>query len=169
MPDGLSKGVVKMLPTTLVFPVLGDSIERILLGYKKTGFGKGKWNGFGGKIQPDETVSSAALRELQEESGLLADEKDLIWVGRLEFVFPASPELDHPVEIFLIKKWQNTPIETDEMCPKWFSTKDVPYHSMWDDDIFWFPQVLRGEKICGEIVFDSNNEKVASHQIKSFE
>lgn len=158
-----------MLPTTLVFPVFGDPIERILLGYKKTGFGRGKWNGFGGKIQPDELVSSAALRELHEESGLSAGEKDLIWVGRLEFIFPASSELDHPVEIFLLKKWQNIPNETDEMCPKWFSIQEIPYDSMWEDDIFWLPQILRGEKISGKIVFDSNNEKVASHQIRAFE
>ena len=158
-----------MLPTTLVFPILGEPIEHILLGRKKTGFGNGKWNGFGGKIQTGEAATSASLRELQEESGLLAKEKDLIWVGRLEFIFPASPELDHPVEIFLLRRWQGTPVETDEMCPKWFHVKDIPYDSMWDDDIFWIPQILIGKKVCGEIIFDSNNEKVASHQIRALE
>ena len=30
--------------------------ENILLGMKKRGFGVGKWNGFGGKVQPGETI-----------------------------------------------------------------------------------------------------------------
>lgn len=43
---------------------------RILLGLKKRGFGAGKWNGFGGKVEKGETIEAAALRELEEESGL---------------------------------------------------------------------------------------------------
>jgi len=34
----------------------------ILLGLKKKGFGEGKWNGFGGKVEKDETVSEGAIR-----------------------------------------------------------------------------------------------------------
>ena len=34
----------------------------ILLGLKKKGFGEGKWNGFGGKVEKDETVSEGAVR-----------------------------------------------------------------------------------------------------------
>lgn len=32
----------------------------VLLGMKKRGFGAGKWNGFGGKVQPGETIEEAA-------------------------------------------------------------------------------------------------------------
>ena len=34
----------------------------ILLGYKKRGFGAGKWNGFGGKVEAGETIEEAAER-----------------------------------------------------------------------------------------------------------
>jgi 8-oxo-dGTP diphosphatase/2-hydroxy-dATP diphosphatase len=34
----------------------------ILLGLKKRGFGEGKWNGFGGKIESGESVIQAAIR-----------------------------------------------------------------------------------------------------------
>ena len=34
----------------------------ILLGYKKRGFGAGKWNGFGGKVEIAETIEDAAKR-----------------------------------------------------------------------------------------------------------
>ena len=35
---------------------------RILLGYKKRGFGMGRWNGFGGKVQANESIENAAKR-----------------------------------------------------------------------------------------------------------
>ena len=51
--------------------------NRVLLGMKKRGFGVGKWNGFGGKLEPGETVVEAAARELEEESGLVVNTTDL--------------------------------------------------------------------------------------------
>lgn len=35
---------------------------RVLLGMKKRGFGVGRWNGFGGKVQAGETVEEGAIR-----------------------------------------------------------------------------------------------------------
>jgi 8-oxo-dGTP pyrophosphatase MutT (NUDIX family) len=37
---------------------------------KKRGFGNGKYNGFGGKVENGETIQQAAIRETIEESGL---------------------------------------------------------------------------------------------------
>jgi len=44
--------------------------NKILLGMKKRGFGQGKYNGFGGKPQSNETILEAAVREMQEESNI---------------------------------------------------------------------------------------------------
>lgn len=35
---------------------------KVLLGMKKRGFGAGKWNGFGGKVEPGETIEAGARR-----------------------------------------------------------------------------------------------------------
>ena len=72
-----------MRPTTLVFPI--DGHNRILLGCKKRGFGQGKYNGFGGKIEPGETFRQCAVRELYEESGLVANPQDLECVALFDF------------------------------------------------------------------------------------
>lgn len=39
--------------------------SRVLLGQKKRGFGEGYYNGFGGKVEPGETVAQAAAREVR--------------------------------------------------------------------------------------------------------
>ena len=44
---------------TLVFVI---EKSRILLGLKKRGFGVGRWNGFGGKVEKQETIEEAAKR-----------------------------------------------------------------------------------------------------------
>eukprot|EP01047_Picozoa_sp_COSAG01_P115130 COSAG01_NODE_43780_length_426_cov_0.944954_1_plen_115_part_00 len=50
--------------------VMDPPARQILLGMKKRGFGEGKWNGFGGKKEPAETMAECAQRELREESGV---------------------------------------------------------------------------------------------------
>ena len=46
---------------TLVFVI---EKSRILLGFKKRGFGVGRWNGFGGKVEERETIEEAAKRHV---------------------------------------------------------------------------------------------------------
>lgn len=146
-----------MYSTTLCFLV---TEHKILLGMKKTGFGQGKYNGFGGKIQQGETIRHATVRELEEESGIKVKEEQLELVGTLDFVFPASPQLRHDVHIFLARTWQGQPVETEEMKPQWFLLSDIPYGEMWQDDLYWLPKVLAGEKITGTVLFAGNNEDV---------
>ena len=52
--------------------------ERILLAMKKRGFGAGKFNGFGGKVEARETILEAALREF-EEVGEKKKKKETKW------------------------------------------------------------------------------------------
>lgn len=44
---------------TLIVVMNGDEV---LLGMKKRGFGIGKWNGFGGKVEAGETIADSAIR-----------------------------------------------------------------------------------------------------------
>lgn len=37
-------------------------LDKVLLGFKKRGFGVNKWNGFGGKVNPNESICEAAVR-----------------------------------------------------------------------------------------------------------
>nr|XP_044602799.1 7,8-dihydro-8-oxoguanine triphosphatase isoform X1 [Equus asinus] len=120
--------------------------QRVLLGMKKRGFGVGRWNGFGGKVQEGETIEDGAKRELQEESGLTVDA--LHKVGQIVFEFAGDPEL-MDVHIFRTDSVRGTPVESDEMRPQWFQLDQIPFEDMWPDDRYWFPLLLQKKKFHG--------------------
>lgn len=140
-----------MKTCTLLFLLKDDEI---LLAKKKRGFGAGHWNGVGGKIEPDETIEQAAIRECQEEIGVTP--ANLEKVATHDFVFPDGTE-DIKVHTFITKNWKGEPHETEEMAPQWFKISEIPYTEMWGDDIVWLPLVLQGKKLQTRFTFDENN------------
>jgi len=106
---------------------------------KKRGFGEGHYNGFGGKVEPGESIAEGAARELEEEAGIQCP--DLHRTGQIEFVFEGDPCMME-VHVFCGSQVQGTPVETEEMAPQWFPLDSVPLDTMWPDDEEWFPTML---------------------------
>ena len=150
---------------TLVF-ILDESNLKILLALKKQRQGAGYYNGFGGKKEADETIEEAAVREVLEESKLKIKKEDLEKVAEIEFYFPAKPEWNQRVHIYFCKKWQGSPVETEEMKPEWFNIKDMPYHNMWKSDTTWLPIVLSGKKIKAVYQWKEDNKTVDQYEIE---
>lgn len=149
-----------MKTLTLAFP-LKDG--QILLGLKKRGFGMGKWNGFGGKLEEGESVEAAAKRELLEESGI--ESKTLEPRGVLLFRYKhTGDELE--VFVFAVTEFTGEPVDTEEMNPRWFSTEQFPYNQSWPDDQYWMPLFLAGKRFRGEFVF-TDYDTIASHEVTS--
>ena len=133
---------------------------------KKRGFGKGLWNGIGGKIEKGESVVKAAKRELEEEIKVKGNK--LSKRALLHFYFPDDPEKNEwneDVHVFMVENWTGEPKETEEMSPEWFNISEVPYDKMWDADHLWMPRVLSGKKIEAWVAFDDNN-KTAAQKIR---
>lgn len=134
----------------------------VLLGMKKRGFGAGKWNGFGGKVEPGETIEEAARREVKEEAGI--EVSSLEKHGVLEFEFAGNPEVLE-VHVFRTEHFDGQPEESDEMRPQWFNVDELPFPSMWPDDPHWFPLFLEKKKFTGKFLFDHDNALIR-HELK---
>ncbi|KAM6967179.1 oxidized purine nucleoside triphosphate hydrolase [Tautogolabrus adspersus] len=154
-----------MLSPKLLTLVLVVRPGRVLLGMKKRGFGEGKWNGFGGKVQPGETIEDAARRELQEESGLTVD--DLKKVGNITFEFVGETQL-LDVHVFRADDYHGEPTESEEMRPQWFESDKIPFSEMWADDIMWFPLLLQNKKFVGHFKFQGH-DVILSHTLEEVE
>ncbi len=131
-----------MVLTSIVYILRGDEV---LLAMKKRGFGAGKWNGPGGKVQPGETPFEAAAREVKEEVEL--DVADLEHRGTIDFTFAEQAALDFKCHIFVTRSFSGEPRETEEMRPQWYPLSAVPYDDMWEDDRIWLDNVLRGGNV----------------------
>ncbi len=142
---------------TLVFLIKrqGGVITHICLAMKKRGFGAGKWNGAGGKVEKGETIEEAAVREAKEEIGV--DLHGISKIGELMFYFSHNPAWDMLVHAYFCEKWSGEPLESEEMRPEWFPVSEIPFASMWPDDEFWIPHVLKGEKVKASFTFSEND------------
>src|SRR3989338_869156 len=121
--------------------------DKLLLGMKKQGFGSGKYNGFGGKVEMGETVEEAAKREVVEEVGITVH--SFSKTAELNFHFPHKPEWNCLVHVFLTEDWTGEPVESNEMRPEWFAINSLPYAQQWADDAYWIPPVLEGKFVNG--------------------
>lgn len=149
-----------MLDTTLALPLRGWPPRQVLLGLKRTGFGAGKLTGIGGKVEPGEKPARAAVRELEEEVGLVARPADLYPVARLAFRFPHRPAWSTLMHVFLLWSWRGAAEAGREIEPAWYPVVAIPYAQMWSDTAYWLPRVLAGESLEGHFVFAADNETV---------
>lgn len=138
---------------------------KVLLGMKKRGFGAGRYNGFGGKVEIGESIEEAAIRETQEEACItpLALRK----LGIVEFYFVETEDLLE-VHIFKSRAFEGEVGESEEMRPQWFAYDDVPYSDMWKDDIFWFPYFRNNRLFRGRFSFDAN-DAIVDHELQEVE
>ena len=152
-----------MRDVTLILPMHDG---RLLLGVKKRGFGVGKLNGFGGKLNEGETIVEAAARELFEEVGIEVFADDLKKVAELTFLFPhAEEDWDQVVHFYTVNSWRGEPVESEEMGCEWHSVDEIPFDRMWDDDKHWLPRVLAGKFVKGKFSFGEDNSTITAQEI----
>jgi 8-oxo-dGTP diphosphatase len=161
LPEGAPKQVV----LCFLFRT-GVSCREVLLGLKKTGFGAGMVVAPGGKVEPGESASQAAVRELREETGIHIRESGLVELGRVEWRFPARPKADMAAVVFTAEHPGGTASPSAEMEPYWFPVDALPYERMWEDARHWLAHVLAGSRLDVLVTLNRDNLTVRSAEFR---
>lgn len=130
-------------------------------------FNIGKWNGYGGKLEPGETIIEAAIRETAQESGVDLSPLVLKKAAELEFYFAGQEDV-RQVHIFIVDDFSGEPQETEEMGqPQWFAINRLADigEEMWAGDILWMPDILEGRTICGTFYYDVAGDTVEHYKL----
>jgi 8-oxo-dGTP diphosphatase len=146
------------LPEVCVVYLLRDrnGHREVLLGRKRHGLGVGKIVAPGGKLEPGESPSRAAVREVREEVGLHVDERALELVGELTYPFPSKPSWSQKSWAFrAFGDWEE-PTPSDELESRWIPLVNIPLAQMWDDARFWLLDALNGTPIISRFEFGSD-------------
>jgi 8-oxo-dGTP pyrophosphatase MutT (NUDIX family) len=136
-----------------------------------TNVGKGKLNGYGGKLKlPNrlyttpiyrkyiEYPESGALRELWEEARVVVKPEHLESRGIISFYWPqVLKELNQTVHIYVCRSCPDDPLKTHEMRPEWHSVTNMPWDRMFPADPFWLKHVLIGDiAVIGHVYYNAD-------------
>jgi 8-oxo-dGTP diphosphatase len=137
------------VPYTPILATLGYVLSRdgeSVLMIRRTRPGdpaRGKFNGLGGKLDPDEDVAAGMARELYEEAGITVTRMDLratiSWPG-----FGADNESWFAF-VFVVREWEGEPVASNhEGELSWVPIADVVAGEveMWPGDRLWLPMVF---------------------------
>lgn len=163
------KKKTKIIRVTLGFLIEGNGIW---LAIKADKIGKGKLNGYGGKIKKGETPEQCMERELPEESGVIARKEYFEKVGVINFhnTKKSGEKFICRAYICLIRFFKGEPKETEtgEMLnPQKFLKDRLPLRKLMPGDKDWLPLALNGLKVTGSVFYGPNQKRlIKKSQIK---
>lgn len=140
--------------------------QQVLLGLKKRGYGKDKWNGYGGKVNENESFEEAAIREFFEETTVQLQRNEIQKVADLTYYAETNKDGEWEIAVFTVPFQQHKIQETEEMKPGWFPLSDLPAQAMWIDQQHWLPALLTGNTLKGTFWFDAKEENLLKHQVE---
>ncbi len=111
----------------------------------------GKWNGLGGKLLPGESPEECALREVEEESGLLASNPSLRGI----LTFPGFDGIDDwYVYVFVIRQFEGRLIDSPEGQLAWIPDRELFALNLWEGDRIFLPWLEQSRFFSGKFIYD---------------
>ena len=124
--------------------VLSPDGKRVLMLHRNTRVDDhhlGKYNGLGGKIEPDEDVLAGMRREIQEEAGIECEAMSLR--GTISWPGFGKHGEDWLGFVFVVTRFSGTPFERNpEGTLEWVAINDLSTLPMWEGDRNFLPLVF---------------------------
>jgi 8-oxo-dGTP diphosphatase len=121
---------------------------------------QGRWNGLGGKFESGETPEECVIREIREESGLIA--RNPILKGFLTFPGFSNDE-DWYAFVFVVNDFEGELIESPEGDLQWVDDHELPNLFLWEGDLLFLPWLERTGFFSGKFTYRDN--KLVSHSV----
>ncbi|MGX7092727.1 NUDIX hydrolase [Hutsoniella sourekii] len=148
-----------------------DNGKQLLLLHrnkKENDIHEGKWVSVGGKFEAGETPEACAIREIREETGLIADKLDLL--GFITF-----PDFKHDGQdwysfVYRVSEFHGELIEDcDEGTLAWVDYQDVMKKPTWEGDYLYLEWILNGSPFfSASFTYDLEGE-LADHHVTFYE
>jgi 8-oxo-dGTP diphosphatase len=119
---------------------------------------QGRWNGLGGKFEMGETPEECVVREIREESGLVAHNPVL--KGFLTFPGFSNDE-DWYAFVFVVNEFEGELIESPEGDLHWIDDNELPNLFLWEGDLIFLPWLDQPGFFSGKFTYRDN--KLVSH------
>jgi 8-oxo-dGTP pyrophosphatase MutT (NUDIX family) len=137
--------------------------DKALFIRKEEGFGSGKLNVPGGKLEEGETPEACAAREVFEETGLALSH--LRRHGVLNFYFGEKDEPDWIVHVFSSTSFSGELKRSSEGPLEWVDLDKLPFDEMWEDDRHWVPLLLEDKAFSGDFYFNEAGDKLLRYSL----
>ncbi|MDR3611148.1 MAG: 8-oxo-dGTP diphosphatase [Ignavibacteriaceae bacterium] len=130
---------------------------------KKNDIHEGKWNGLGGKFDPNETPEECVIREIMEESGLK------IYSPKLHgfITFPLfDGKDDWYVFLFTADKFEGELINSNEGHLEWIPNDKILSLNLWEGDRIFIPWLYNEKFFSAKFVY--KNKKLTDYWVNFY-
>jgi 8-oxo-dGTP diphosphatase len=161
MVNAFEIGARRCIPAVLVYARHGGRVLMVHRGGRPGDYHAGRWNGLGGKCEPDESPLQTARREFHEEAGALLDEARFRPLGVLTFPnFKAHKAEDWIVTVFTVEcEPEQVATKNDEGELHWVPEADLMKLNLWPGDQHFMSHILSGRPFLGTIWYEGPEVK----------
>lgn len=121
---------------------------------------QGKWNGLGGKLESGEMPEECAVREIREESGLIA--RRLEFKGMLTFPGFSNDE-DWYAFVFVVHDFDGELIDSPEGELRWIPDDQLLELNLWEGDRIFLPWLNKTGFFSGKFVYKDG--RLVNHSV----